>query len=61
MLEPAEARELLDSINVSTHAGLRDRALIAMMVYSFARVGAALGVTLPEMSEKVLGGGVAAI
>ncbi len=40
VLKPAEARELLDSIDVSTHAGLRDRALIAMMVYSFARAGA---------------------
>ena len=26
----------------SGHAGLRDRALIGLMVYSFARVGAAL-------------------
>jgi integrase len=33
---------LLDSIDVTTQAGLRDRALIALMVYSFARVGAAL-------------------
>jgi len=34
---------LLDSIDVTTHAGLRDRALIGLMVYSFARIGAALG------------------
>ena len=34
VLDPGEARALLDSIDVSTHAGLRDRALI---VYSFAR------------------------
>jgi site-specific recombinase XerD len=32
VLEPAEARTLLDSIDVSTHADLRDRALIAIMV-----------------------------
>jgi integrase len=31
---------------VSTHAGLRDRALIWLMVYSFARVGAALGMAV---------------
>ena len=43
MLDPAEARALLDSIDVSTHAGLRDRALIGLMVYSLARIGAALG------------------
>ncbi len=43
VLDPQEARRLLDSIDVSTPAGLRDRALISLMVYSFARVGAALG------------------
>ncbi|MEJ8629546.1 tyrosine-type recombinase/integrase [Sphingomonas sp. I4] len=42
VLDPAEARELIDSIDVSTPIGLRDRALIGLMVYSFARVGAAL-------------------
>ena len=31
---PAEARTLLDSIDVSTPVGLRDRALIGLMVYS---------------------------
>ena len=49
VLEPSEARELLDSIDVSTHAGLRDRALIAMMVYSFARIGAALGMKVEDV------------
>jgi site-specific recombinase XerD len=37
-----EARQLLDSIDVSTILGLRDRALIALLVYSFARISAAL-------------------
>src|SRR3546814_1840197 len=37
VLAPDEARRLLDSIDVITHAGLRDRALIGLMVYSFAR------------------------
>src|SRR3954451_5123091 len=36
-----EARQLLDSIDVSTAIGLRDRALIGLMAYSFARIGAA--------------------
>ena len=40
VLEPAEARMLLDSIPLDTISGLRDRALIGVMVYSFARVGA---------------------
>lgn len=43
VLSPDEARTLLDSIDISTITGLRDRALIGLMVYTFARVGAALG------------------
>ena len=43
VLDPSEARALLDAIDVSTPVGLRDRALIGLMVYSFARIGAALG------------------
>jgi site-specific recombinase XerD len=42
VLSAAEARQLLDSIESNTLMGLRDRALIGMMVYSFARVGAAV-------------------
>jgi len=38
VLDPTEARALLDSIDTATHAGLRDRALIGLMVYSFARI-----------------------
>jgi site-specific recombinase XerC len=38
-----EARELLDAIDTSTIVGLRDRALIALMTFTFARVGAAAG------------------
>jgi site-specific recombinase XerC len=49
VLDPAEARALLDSIDVATHAGLRDRALIGLMVYSFARIGAALGMTVEDV------------
>jgi site-specific recombinase XerD len=49
VLDPAEARTLLDSIDTSTPIGLRDRALIALMVYSFARVGAALGMKVEDV------------
>ena len=49
VLDPAEARALLDSIDVTTPAGLRDRALIALMVYSFARIGAALGMKVEDV------------
>jgi site-specific recombinase XerD len=49
MLEPKEARKLLDSIDTSTEIGLRDRALLALMVYSFARVGAALAMRVEDV------------
>lgn len=49
VLDPAEARQLLDSIDVSTPAGLRDRALIGLMVYSFARIGAAVGMKVQDV------------
>lgn len=49
VLAPEEARRLLDAIDVSTHAGLRDRALIGLMVYSFARVGAALAMRVEDV------------
>ncbi len=42
VLSAEEARKLLDSIDITTLIGLRDRALIGTMVYSFARVGAAV-------------------
>ena len=49
VLEPSEARQLLDSIDISTPAGLRDRALIALMVFSFARIGAALAMKVEDV------------
>lgn len=42
VLAAEEARAMLDAIDVSTPIGLRDRALIGLMVYTFARVGAAI-------------------
>src|SRR5271166_3383739 len=49
VLDPSEARSLLDSIDVTTPAGLRDRALIGLMVYSFARIGAALSMKVDDV------------
>jgi integrase/recombinase XerD len=43
ILDADECRQLIDSINVGTIAGIRDRALIGCLVYSFARVSAAIG------------------
>jgi len=48
VLAADEARPLLDAIDVSTPVGLRDRALIGLMVFSFARVGAALGMAVED-------------
>jgi site-specific recombinase XerD len=42
VLQGEEARALLDSIDTRSVVGLRDRALIGLMTYSFARVGAVL-------------------
>jgi site-specific recombinase XerD len=49
VLAADEARALLDAIDVSTLMGLRDRALIGLMVYTFARVGAAIGMRLEDV------------
>ena len=49
VLEADEARALLDSIDTTTQAGLRDRALIGLMIYSFARIGAALAMQRQDM------------
>ena len=43
VLSPAEARKLLKTIDTGTLAGLRDRALLSVMLHSFARVSAVLG------------------
>ena len=49
VLAPEEARQLIDAINVSKPVGLRDRALIGLMVYSFARIGAALAMNVEDV------------
>ena len=48
MLTAAETRSLLDSIDTTTLLGLRDRALIGLMVYGFARVSAALAMRVGD-------------
>jgi integrase/recombinase XerD len=48
VLTVEEARTLLDSIDITSLPGLRDRALIGLMVYTFARVGAALSMRVED-------------
>lgn len=48
VISSEEARELLASIDVSHVVGLRDRALIAVMAYSFARVSAVVNLKVED-------------
>lgn len=48
VLSAEEARQLLDSIETDTIIGLRDRAFIAVMVYSFSRVSAAVSMRVED-------------
>ena len=52
VLTAEETRVLLDCIDVNTIAGLRDRAMIGVMVYSFARVGAVVGMNLEDYFQE---------
>ena len=52
VLDADQARTLLDSIDISTVVGLRDRALIALMTYSFARVSAAVAMDVEDYHPK---------
>lgn len=47
-LPPEEVVRLIESIPTNTLVGLRDRALIGVMAYSFARVGAAVGMNVGD-------------
>lgn len=48
VLSAEETRKLLDSIDTSHVVGLRDRALIGAMVYSFARVSAVVNMKVKD-------------
>lgn len=52
VLTAAEARCLLDTIPAHSLAGLRDRALISVMVFSFARVSAVLSMNVEDYTPR---------
>jgi len=52
ILTAEETKVLINSINTEKLAGLRDRALIAVMVYSFARVGAVAKMNVADYFPK---------
>ncbi|MDB9526985.1 tyrosine-type recombinase/integrase [Oscillatoria sp. CS-180] len=51
-LETVEMRQLVDSFDVSHIIGLRDRALICLMGFSFARIGAVLAMNVEDYFLK---------
>lgn len=52
VLSAEDARTLLDSIDIATPIGLRDRALIGVMVYSFARISAVVGMQVEDYYQN---------
>jgi len=52
VLEGAEWRKLLSSIPATTLRDLRDRALIATLTYSFARITAALKMKVEDLRPR---------
>jgi integrase len=58
VLTQDEARELLEKIDTSTLLRLRDRAIIAMMIYTFGRVGAVIKMRIEDYYTQGRRGGV---
>jgi site-specific recombinase XerD len=52
VLTGEQARELLDSIDTSTLVGLRDRALISVMTFAFARISAVVAMRVEDYYPK---------
>jgi integrase len=55
VLDAGEWRKLIDSIPTGAKRDLRDRALIATLTYSFARIGAALKMKVEDLRPKSAG------
>ena len=52
VLSVAEAKELIESIPTDTLVGLRDRAIMGVMLYSFARVSAVCGLKVKDFFSQ---------
>ena len=57
VLNAEQARRRLDSIDISTVIGLRDRALISVMTFAFARIGAVSPCASKTTTRRVSAGG----
>ena len=52
VLEATDAAKLIKAIETDTLIGLRDRAIIGLMIYSFARVGAVVGMKVSDFYQN---------
>ena len=55
VMDGPQAAKLLESIDTGKIVGLRDRALIGVMVYSFARIGAVLRMNVEDFFQDGTG------
>jgi site-specific recombinase XerD len=46
-----EVQKLLDAVETSTHIGLRERALLGVLAYTFARIGAVVNLKVEDYSR----------
>jgi site-specific recombinase XerD len=44
-----EVQKLLNAVETSTHSGLRDRALLGVLAYTFARIGAVVNLKVEDI------------
>jgi len=49
-----EVQRLLDAVETSTHTGLRDRALLGVLAYTFARIGAVVNLKVEDYYPSAL-------
>lgn len=52
VLMPEQARQLIDAIDLKNAVAYRDRALIGLMVFSFARISAALSCRVEDYAPR---------
>lgn len=52
VLQPCDARILLDSIESKNIGGRRDRAMIALMLFTFARIGAVVALNVEDVYQN---------
>ena len=52
VLSAAEAKELIESVPTDSVVGLRDRAIMGVMLYSFARVSAVCGLKVADFFSQ---------